>query len=138
MSDSLWNLNLYRWLIGWFAALTLLLAAVGLYGVVSNSVTSRRREWAVRLALGSPPSDVARIVLLRGMALAAVGVAAGMILLMLTVRSVAADVPALATSGSTAIVAAVTAMMFAIALGASWVPAVRVSRIAPIAALRAQ
>ena len=72
------------------------------------------------------------------MALAAVGVAAGMMLLMLTVQSVPADFPAIATSGSTMIVAAVTAMMFAIALGASWVPAVRVSRIAPVAALRAQ
>ncbi|HUP40562.1 MAG TPA: FtsX-like permease family protein [Vicinamibacterales bacterium] len=137
VSDSLWNLNLYRWLIGWFAVLTLLLSAVGLYGVVSHSVTSRRREWAVRLALGSPPSDVARIVLLRGMALAAVGVAAGMILMMLTVQSVPADFPAIATSRSTMIVAAVTAMMFAIALCASWVPAVRVTDRAHRRAARA-
>ena len=71
VSDSLWNLNLYRWLMGWFAALTLLLSAVGLYGVVSHSVSSRRREWAVRLALGSAPADVARIVLVRGISLAA-------------------------------------------------------------------
>jgi len=138
VSDSLWNLNLYRWLIGWFAVLTLLLSAAGLYGVVSHSVTSRRHEWAVRLALGSPPSDVARIVLRRGIALAAVGVAAGMILMMLAVRSVETDFPAFATSASTPTVAAVAVVMFAIALGASWVPAVRVSRIAPIGALRAQ
>ena len=55
VSDSLWNLNLYRWLMGWFAVLTLVLSAVGLYGVVSYSVTSRRREWAVRLALDRRP-----------------------------------------------------------------------------------
>ena len=85
VSDSLWNLNLYRWLIGWFAVLTLLLSAVGLYGVVSYSVTSRRREWAVRLALGSPPADVARIVLMRGIALAAIGVSAGGVLIALAI-----------------------------------------------------
>jgi putative ABC transport system permease protein len=138
IADSLWNLNLYRWLMGWFAVLTLLLSAVGLYGVVSYSVTSRRREWAVRLALGSPPSDVARIVLMRGLTLAAVGISAGVVLIVVALRSVAADVPAMATGASGATLAAVAALMFAIALGASWLPAIRVARIAPIGALRAQ
>jgi ABC-type antimicrobial peptide transport system permease subunit len=138
ISDSLWNLNLYRWLMGWFAVLALLLSAVGLYGVVSYSVTSRRREWAVRLALGSPPSDVARIVLMRGLTLAAVGVAAGVVLIVVALRTVAADVPAMATGASSTTLAAVAVVMFAIALGASWLPAVRVARIAPIGALRAQ
>ena len=138
VSDSLWNLNLYRWLIGWFAVLTLLLSAVGLYGVVSYSVTSRRREWAVRLALGSPPADVARIVLMRGLALAAIGVSAGGVLIVLAIRSVGADFPAIATSANGTTFAAVAVMMFAIALGASWLPAVRVARIAPAAALRAE
>ena len=87
VSDSLWNLNLYRWLMGWFAALTLLLSAVGLYGVVSHSVSSRRREWAVRLALGSAPADVARIVIVRGISLAAIGVSAGIALNVVAVRS---------------------------------------------------
>ena len=87
VSDSLWNLNLYRWLMGWFAVLTLILSAVGLYGVMSYSVTSRRREWAVRLALGSAPADVARIVLMRGIALAAIGVSAGVALTLLAIRA---------------------------------------------------
>jgi predicted permease len=138
VSDSLWDLNLYRWLMGWFAALTMLLSAVGLYGVVSYSVTSRRREWAVRLALGSPPSEVARVVLMRGMTLAAVGVAAGVVLIVVALRSVAAEVPAMTTGASGTTLAAVAVMMFAIALCASWLPAVRVARIATIGALRAQ
>ena len=137
VSDSLWNLNLYRWLIGWFAVLTLLLSAVGLYGVVSHSVTSRRREWAVRLALGSPPAEVARIVLMRGLVLAAIGVLTGGVLIALAIRSVPADFPAFATSASGAIFATVAVMMFAIALAASWLPASRVARIAPAVALRA-
>jgi putative ABC transport system permease protein len=138
VSDSLWNLNLYRWLMSWFAVLTLLLSAVGLYGVVSHSVTSRRREWAVRLALGAPPSDVARIVLMRGLALAAVGVAAGVVLIVVALRSVAADVPTIAAGATGTTLAVVAVMMFAVALCASWLPAIRVARIAPIGALRAQ
>jgi predicted permease len=137
VSDSLWTLNLYRWLMGWFAMLTLLLSAVGLYAVVSHSVTSRRREWAVRLALGSSPSDVARIVLKRGIALAAVGVVAGVVLVVLAVPAVATEFPTMPATATAATLAAVGVMMFVIALAASWVPAVRVSRIAPIAALRA-
>ncbi len=116
--------------------LTLLLSAVGLYGVVSYSVTSRRREWAVRLALGSSPGHVARIVLMRGIALAGVGVAAGVVLMVLALRSVATEFPAIASGASVPTVSAVGAMMFAVALGASWLPAMRVSRIAPLAALR--
>ena len=138
LSDSLWNLNLYRWLMGWFAVLTLILSAVGLYGVVSYSVTSRRREWAVRLALGSAPAEVARIVLMRGLVLAAIGVSAGVALTLLAIRTFGAEYSAIASNASVTIFATVTASMFAIALGASWVPAFRVGRIAPAAALRAE
>ena len=91
VADSLWNLDLYRWLIGWFAALTLVLAAVGLYGVISYGVTARRREWAVRLALGSAPADVTRKVLVRGITLAAIGVSAGIALVCLAVRFFGSD-----------------------------------------------
>ena len=137
VSDSLWNLNLYRWLMGWFAVLTLLLSAVGLYGVVSYSVTSRRREWAVRLALGSAPADVARIVLMRGLALAAIGVATGACSsFWRSERSAPMFRPSRRMPAGNP--AAVAASMFAIALGASWLPALRVARIAPAAALRAE
>jgi putative ABC transport system permease protein len=138
VSDSLWNLNLYRWLIGWFALLTLLLSAIGLYGVVSHSVSSRRREWAVRLALGSPPGELARLVLVRGVTLTAIGVSAGAALMFLAIRSVAGDFPAIAANASGTIVAGVAALMLAIALAASWLPAMQVANIEPAAALRAE
>ena len=138
VSDSLWNLNLYRWLMGWFAALTLMLSAVGLYGVVAHSVTSRRREWAVRLALGSAPADVARIVLVRGISLAAIGVSAGIALIVLAVRSFGSEFPALAANAGGWTLTIVAVSMLAIALAASWLPSVRAARIAPAAALRAE
>jgi succinate dehydrogenase hydrophobic anchor subunit len=60
MADSMWELNLYRWLITMFAALALVLAAIGLFGVMSYTVTARIREFAVRLALARirPDSDI--------------------------------------------------------------------------------
>ena len=138
VSDSLWNLNLYRWLMGWFAALTLVLSAVGLYGVVAHSVTSRRREWAVRLALGSAPADVARIVLVRGIALAAIGVSAGIALIFVAVRSFERRISSSGGECRRWTLAIVAVSMFAIALAASWLPSMRVARIAPAAALRAE
>ena len=138
VTDSLWNLNLYRWLMGWFAGLTLLLAAVGLYGVVSHSVTARRREWAVRLALGSTQAQVARIVLARGVALAAIGIAIGVSLLTIALGWFGSDLPFIDGSVRAVTIAAVAASIFVIALAASWLPATRVARIAPAAALRSE
>ncbi len=79
VSDSLWELNLYRWLIGLFAALALVLATIGLYGVIWYGVSSRSREFAVRLALGSDPAGLARLVLVRGARLATIGLVLGAI-----------------------------------------------------------
>lgn len=138
VSDSLWNLNLYRWLIGFFAGLTLVLSAAGVYGLVAHHATSRRREWAVRLALGSAPADVARIVVVRGVALATAGVSAGLLLVLLLVRSLGAEFPDLTSHVAGWSLGVVAAVMCAIALGASWLPALRVARIDPAAALRGE
>src|SRR5436190_22340827 len=71
VTDSLWQLNLYRWLIGLFSALALVLAAIGLFGVISFDTASRFREFAVRLALGSEPGRLVQIVVAKGVTLAA-------------------------------------------------------------------
>jgi putative ABC transport system permease protein len=138
VADSLWDLSLYRWLMGWFAMLTLVLSVVGLYGVLSHSVTARRREWAVRLALGSTPAEVARIVLVRGVVLAAAGIAIGATLLVAALRAFGSGLPFIAGGARSAVFAAVAVTMFAVAIGASWLPAIRVGRIAPASALRAE
>ena len=134
VADSLWELNLYRWLIGLFAMLALTLAAIGLYGVISYSVSSRTREFAVRLALGSDPSGVARLVLNRGLQLTAVGLALG-------VAVAFAALPYLRRLSSlftpnVASFATIVGLLMAIALVACLVPALRVARVNPATALR--
>jgi len=134
VADSLWELNLYRWLIGLFAMLALTLAAIGLYGVLSYSVSSRTREFAVRLALGSDPSGVARLVLNRGLQLTAVGLALG-------VAVAIAALPYLRRLSSlfapnVVSLAAIVGLLMAIALLACLVPALRVARVNPATALR--
>ena len=92
LSDSMWELHLYLSLVGVFAALALALSAIGLYGVISYNVTSRMREFAVRLALGAEPSGVARLVLARGARLVAAGVAGGL-LVTATLTSISRSLP---------------------------------------------
>ena len=136
MADSLWTLDLYQWLIGWFAGLALLLSTVGVYGVIWYTVTARRREWAVRLALGSEPGRVARLVLRRGMRLAAIGVVSGFVLTLIAIRLLPAEARGMADAPAP-ILRAVALLLFEITLAASLLPAVRVRRIAPAVALRA-
>ena len=134
VTDSLWQLNLYRWLIGLFAALALVLAALGLYGVVSFGTALRIREFAVRLALGSEPGRLVRLVLARGLRLAAGGIAAGMLIALAIAPSLRAVSTALA--GDIITYVAIAVLLVAIALVASVVPALRVATLNPATALR--
>jgi putative ABC transport system permease protein len=133
-ADSLWELHLYRWLIGMFATLTLVLAAIGLYGVIAYHATSRQQEFAVRLALGSAPGQVTRLVFARGLRLASVGLTAGLaaaLALSPLLRHVSA-----ALAGDASIYAAVAAVLVGIALLACAAPAWRAAAIEPMQALR--
>jgi len=135
VDDSLWTLDLYRRLIGGFAALAVFLSAVGLYGVIAHTVSARQREWAVRLALGSAPRDVTRLVIRRGLRLAAIGIGAGFVLTLVAIRLLPPDVQGLADAPAP-VLRSVSILMIQIALLASAVPASRAGRIAPAAALR--
>jgi putative ABC transport system permease protein len=134
LSDSLWELNLYLWLVGLFAALALVLAAIGLYGVVSFSVTSRMREFAVRLALGASPGDVARLVLARGARLAGAGLAGG-VLGAMALAPFVQKLP-IGVSGGPIIFLSISAGLLAIGALACLTPAIRVARVNPATALR--
>jgi putative ABC transport system permease protein len=122
-------------LLAVFAALALTLATIGVFGVLSYFVIQRTREIGVRLALGAQPSDVVRMVVGRGLALAGAGICAGLVAAIPLSRAMQAllfdvapfDVPTFA---------AVAATLAAVAALASYLPARRATRVDPIAALR--
>lgn len=125
------------WITGILSGVALLLAVVGIYGVMAQMVAHRTREIGIRMALGASGADVLRMVLRRGILLAAMGAGAGLALaLILTpwLRSLLFGVTA--TDPLTYI--GVTSLLVAVALAAMYIPARRASRTDPIQALRYQ
>jgi putative ABC transport system permease protein len=124
-------------LLGAFALFALVLAAVGLYGVIAYSVTQRMRELGVRIALGATPRGVLRLVMSEGARLAGFGLVIGLALGGVTahaLRGLLYDVAPL----DPATFAAVAAVLALVALGASYVPAHRASRVDPVLVLHAE
>ena len=120
-----------------FAAASLLLAGAGLYGVIAAGVTDRRREFGVRLALGAAPSDVFRLVLRSGAALAGAGAVLGLggaVALIRGLESLLYGVPRFDPVSF----AAAGALLFAVALAASYFPARRAALTDPAHTLRAE
>ena len=122
-------------LLGAFAALALLLASIGLYGVLSYAVTQRSREIGLRMALGASARSVRGMVVGRGLALTGAGLAIGLVLAALGTRSMKSLLYGV-DAMDPATMAAVCGLLCAIALVACWVPARRASRVDPIVVLR--
>jgi ABC-type antimicrobial peptide transport system permease subunit len=119
------------------AAVALVLGAVGVYGVISYSVTQRRREIGIRIALGATPADVKRLGIRHGLAIAGVGGLVGAALAFALGRGMAALLYGVTPSDPVSL-GAIAALLLAIVLLASWVPARRATRIEPTVALRAE
>ena len=122
-------------LLGTFAALGLLLAAIGIYGVVSLLVTQRAREIGIRIALGARASDVRRLVVGEAMVPIAAGIVCGLAASLLVTRALRSLLfgvtPLDAVSFATA-----PAILAAVALLACYLPARRATRVDPLVALR--
>lgn len=122
-------------LLGVFAGLALMLACIGVYGVLAYAVAQRTREIGVRMALGAKPVDVTRMVLGRGMTLSAIGLLAGAALAAALgglLRSLLFGVTLMAP----AIYAETAAALILVAMAACVIPAYRASRVDPVVALR--
>jgi predicted permease len=122
-------------LLGTFAALALLLASVGLYGVLSYAVTQRSREIGLRIALGATRRDVVRLVVARGIALTVVGLAAGSAAAWAATRAMGNLLYGVAPTDP-ATFGGVLAVLTGVGLSACLIPAVRATRLSPLEVLR--
>ena len=113
----------------------LLLAAIGIYGVISYSVTQRRRELGVRIALGAQPGDVLHLMMSQGMQLALIGTAVGLAGALALTRVLSTFLFGV-SSTDPATIGAVVCLLLAVALVACYLPARRATRVDPIIVMR--
>jgi ABC-type antimicrobial peptide transport system permease subunit len=135
VEDALSQERLVAALASFFGVLGLLLAAVGLYGVTSHAVTSRRGEIGIRMALGASAEGVVRLVLRQTAWLVAIGLAAGAAVTLWATKFVASLLFGL-TPRDPATFAAAAGLLIVVAAIAAWLPARRASRIDPMQVLR--
>ena len=133
--QSLWAPRMGASLLAVFAGLSLVLAVIGIYGVMAYSVTQRRRELGIRMALGASRADVLRLVVVQGLRLTMMGVACGLIASFAASRLIASMLFDVSPTDVVTFVA-VPALLAVAALGASYLPARRATRIDPMVALR--
>jgi predicted permease len=137
MRDSMSRLSFMIIMLGAAAVVTLLLGAIGLYGVMAYVVTLRTRELGVRVALGASPRSVAAMMTRQGLVLTAAGIAGGLVLFAVTARFLRAFLYGVAP-GDPVTLAVASALLAGIAALASWIPARRASRVDPADVLRSE
>jgi len=124
-------------LLGIFAALALILAAVGIYGVMSYSVAQRIHEIGIRMALGARRTDVLKMIVNQGLKLVSIGMMLGLAAAFLLTRVLQSLLFGIsATDPVTFFV--ISLVLLAVAILASYLPALRATKVDPIIALRAQ
>jgi len=123
------------WLLGSFAAAALLLAAIGIYGLLAYAVGQRRRELGIRLALGASRGDVMSQVVGDGIRLAVAGIVIGVVIALAITRLLSALLYGVGASDPMTFVG-VVALLALVSLVASYLPARRAARVDPMVALR--
>jgi putative ABC transport system permease protein len=125
------------WLLGAFGVVALLLAAIGVFGVVSYSVASRTREFGVRSALGAAPASIGRMVLKEGLGLGGAGLGAGLAAAFVFARLLRSELYGVAVYDPVTFFIS-AAVLLAVAAVACYIPARRAMRVDPMVALRCE
>jgi putative ABC transport system permease protein len=134
--STTWNYALYGRIFSVFSAIALLLAAIGIYGVVAYAVSQRTHEIGVRMALGADSRGVQRLIVMQGARMVAAGLAIGLVAAIAAGRAVSGLLYAVPPTDPLSFVL-VPLVLAAVALLACWVPARRATRVSPVTALRA-
>jgi putative ABC transport system permease protein len=135
LADSVSHQRFNMLLLGAFAGLALLLAAIGLYSVLAYSVRRRVREIGVRMALGAQRMDVVRMILGQGVRLALIGVVIGVVASFVLTRLMASQLFQVSPTDPLTFIG-VAAMLVLVAIAACYIPARRASKVDPMVALR--
>jgi putative ABC transport system permease protein len=135
--DATWRTRLSADLLALFAALALLLAAIGLYGVMAQAVEQRTREIGVRMALGAERRNIFALVIGRAFAIAVAGIAVGIGLSLMSMRFLEALLYQV-TPNDPMTLGVLAAVLLIVSLLASYVPARRATRVDPLTSLRAE
>jgi len=137
LSDQLAPRRFQTWLLSLFSLIAMMLASVGIYGVMHYSVTQRTHEIGIRMALGAQPGSVVRMVIGQGVLLAAIGLGAGLAGAWWLTRLLS-NLLFGVTASDPLTFAAVSALLVVVAVLASSIPALRAARVDSIAALRCE
>jgi putative ABC transport system permease protein len=135
--DATWRTRVSAWLLGVFAALALVLAGLGLYGVMSQGVEQRRREIGVRMALGAGRRDIMRLIISRVIVIALAGIMLGIVLAVPSLRLLVALLYEVRPDDPL-VLAMLALALLGVAVLAGYIPARRATRVDPLTTLRSE
>ncbi len=135
--DAIWRTRMSAWLLGVFSGLALLVAALGIYSVMSEGVAQRTREIGVRMALGADRADILRLIIGRVVVVALIGVTLGLALALPSMRLLSALLYQVEPSDPI-VFGTLATMLLVVAVAAGYVPARRATRVDPLTTLRTE